>query len=263
MNADGFDARAFLALLPTGEDGRSRRVLALDIVDSTSSELVRRLRSGWPAGTVVAAGEQTAGRGRLGRRWCSPPGGNLHLSAAVNVPPPETDNLVAVPLAAGVAAARALAAAGVERIRLKWPNDLLVGDRKLGGILCEAPEPRARPLVVVVGIGVNLSDATLAPELTGAAINAAQVAGRAIPPEPVAAGFVSGLERRLADLPRDGRAALIRDWKSLAEPFGRRVRTAGVEGVTVDLDEEGRLLVRRDDGAVVALAGGIVEPAPG
>jgi len=259
MGPGGFDVEGFLALLEARHGGEARRVLALEAVDSTSSELARRLGDGWPVGTVIVAGEQTAGRGRLGRGWCSPPGGNLHLSVAVS--PAGADLLTMVPLAAGAAAAAVLAGAGIDELRLKWPNDLLARGRKLGGILCETADPLADRPVVVVGIGVNLSGSPLWADLAGAAISAAEVVGRAITPEPVAAGFVTGLERRLADLSRAGRDALISEWKDRAEPFGRRVRTVDVEGVTVDLDETGRLLVRRDDGAIVPVAGGIVETA--
>lgn len=254
----GFDAERFGALLPPGDRAARRLVVTFETVDSTSSELARRLRAGVPAGTVVAAGSQTAGRGRVGRQWCSPPGGNLYLSLAVAVPPPQADNLTAVPLAAGVAAADALVSAGLAEVRLKWPNDLLVEGRKLGGILCEAPDPRARPLLVVVGIGLNLSAAPLEPALAEGAATLPEVFGCALPAEPVAAAFVSGLERRLATLAGPGRAALAMDWKARAEPFGRRVRVGTVEGVTLDLDEAGRLLVRIDDGTIATIGGGIV-----
>jgi BirA family biotin operon repressor/biotin-[acetyl-CoA-carboxylase] ligase len=259
MGPGAFDPDRFRELLAGPAGGPARPVLVFDTLDSTSSELRRRLDEGAPVGTAVVAGSQTAGRGRVGRGWCSPPGGNLYLSVAVAVPPPETDNLTALPLAAGVAAVDALVAAGLEGVRLKWPNDLMADGRKLGGLLCEASDPRGRFLRVLVGIGVNLSAAPLDGDLGASAITAPRAFGRAPRAEPVAAAFISGLERRLADLASGGRAGLVAGWRSRAEPFGRRVRAGGVEGVTVDLDAEGRLLVRRDDGAIIPVAGGIVE----
>ncbi len=263
MGGSAFDTGLFLERLAEHGAEATRTCVALESVDSTSAELARRLGHGAPVGTVVVAGSQTHGRGRSGRDWCSPPGGNLYLSVAVAVPPPEAGNLTAVPLAAGLAAVDALAATGLTDIRLKWPNDLLVGGRKLGGILCEAHDPRSRPLVVIVGIGVNLSDAPLHADLAGVAISAPEVLGRAARAEPAAAAFVAGLERLLDDLPGRGRAGLVERWKARAEPFGRRVVADGVAGTTVDLDRQGRLLVRGNDGRTVAIAGGIVEGAEG
>ncbi|HUT78637.1 MAG TPA: biotin--[acetyl-CoA-carboxylase] ligase, partial [Polyangia bacterium] len=223
MGRSAFDPDLFRELLAGPAGDEARPVLAFETVDSTSTELARRLRGGAPAGTVVVAGSQTAGRGRIGRPWCSPPGGNLYLPVAVTVPPPEADHLTAVPLAAGVAAADALVAAGLAEISLKWPNDLLAEGRKIGGVLCESTDPRARPLLVAVGIGANLSPAPLDPVLARGAATVPEVIGSALPAEPVAAAFVSGLERRLAGLVGHGRAGLVADWKVRAEPFGRRV----------------------------------------
>jgi BirA family biotin operon repressor/biotin-[acetyl-CoA-carboxylase] ligase len=259
MAPAGFDAERLRGLLPPGTDGVARPVVFLETVDSTSSEVARRLRSGADAGIVVVAAAQTAGRGRIGHAWSSPPGGNLYLSTAVTVPPPEGEHLTRVPLIAGVAAAEALLAAGLAAVRLKWPNDLMARGRKLGGLLCETADPRARPLRIVVGLGVNLSDAPLPDALHDIAITAPELAGGDLRPEPVAAAFVAGLERRLAGLERGGGATLAADWKALAEPFGRRVRVGGIEGESRDLDAAGRLLVRRDDGQVVAIACGVVE----
>jgi len=109
-----------------------RDVVVLAEIDSTSDELKRRLRAGAAGpGTLVIAETQTAGRGRLGRAWWSPPAGHLYASLAVAVPGPPDERVPLVPLAAGAAAADALAALDVRGVLLKWPNDLLRGGRKV------------------------------------------------------------------------------------------------------------------------------------
>src|SRR5262245_5319408 len=136
---------------------RFRDVHWFEIVDSTNRYLLQRAAQGVAAGEVAVADEQTAGRGRLGRSWVAPSGSALLVSVLLRPAlPPERVHLV--PLAAGLAALDALQALDVperhdasEPARLKWPNDVVVGDRKLAGILAEADGGGA----VVVGMGCN------------------------------------------------------------------------------------------------------------
>jgi BirA family biotin operon repressor/biotin-[acetyl-CoA-carboxylase] ligase len=253
-----FSAERFLTALGSGGHAADREVHALDAVDSTSSELVRRITAGAAVGTVVIAELQEQGRGRSGRSWFSPRGGGLYISLAVAVDPGPDSALTAVPLAAGVAAVDAVAQAGLEPPLLKWPNDLLVNDRKVGGILCEVADPRARPGIVVVGLGLNLGPMAFPDEL-GFAASLAE-AGSALAREPLAAAWVGRLEGWIGRIDEpQGRSPLIEAWRRRAEPFGRQVRVGDMEGETVDLDSSGRLLIRRADRMVVAVAGGIVE----
>jgi BirA family biotin operon repressor/biotin-[acetyl-CoA-carboxylase] ligase len=186
------------------------RIVRVGSVASTQ-ELARSL----PIGSVVVAEHQTAGRGRLDRRWETPPGTALLASFVLPRHP-------LLSLAAGVAAAEACGGG----VGLKWPNDLMVGDRKAGGILIEALDDRA-----IAGIGINL---TWAPP--GAAM----------------------VERRRDDLLDDLRAGLarwsaaepsevLRRWRELSVTLGRlvRVELAGrtLEGVAEDIDASGALIV--------------------
>jgi BirA family transcriptional regulator, biotin operon repressor / biotin---[acetyl-CoA-carboxylase] ligase len=127
-------------------------VEVLPQVDSTSTELMRRARAGRTEPILLVAEHQTAGRGRLGRSWQSAPGDSLTFSLGLLLAPQDWSGLS---LAVGVAVADALH----PDIRLKWPNDLWVADRKLGGILIEtaAPGDPAQPRFTVVGIGLNLA----------------------------------------------------------------------------------------------------------
>jgi BirA family transcriptional regulator, biotin operon repressor / biotin---[acetyl-CoA-carboxylase] ligase len=238
--------------------GRAKReIAAFAEIDSTSTELKRRLVAGAAVeGALVVASAQTAGRGRLGRAWASPPSGNLYASLAVCVDGPAEERVPLVPFAAGVAAVDALAAHTASGVRLKWPNDLLLGGRKLGGILCEMPALRGERCALVVGLGVNTGRCDFPPELAGTAV----CLGGA-DPLPVLAQWVARLEAWVERLSRGEIAPLIEAWRERAEPFGRRVRVGDHEGTTVGLDAGGRLLLETSSGEVVSVAGGIVEDA--
>jgi len=237
------------------------RAFIHDEIDSTSSELSRLLDDGAPAGTVVVAGRQTRGRGRRGRSWHSPEGGNLYLSVAVDLGESGVSGLAALPLAAGVAAWEAVAPLLGDRPALKWPNDLLAGGRKLAGILCELPEPSRRPSLAIVGLGVNVVlqefPGELADTATSLALESAALEGDIAPS--LTARFVEGLEALVARI-RDGAGAeIVEEWKERAEPFGRRVRVDDIVGTTVDLAADGRLIIERDDGERILVTAGVVE----
>lgn len=233
-----------------------------ELVDSTSSDLGRRLENGAPLETVVAANDQSGGRGRSGRKWYSQPGGNLYVSAAIDVGVAPEKKLPFVPLLAGIAAVDSIAECGPLRPKLKWPNDLLVEGKKLAGILCELPHPKRWPGTVIVGFGVNISVGGFPEEIADTATSmstcVASKGGQEVHPAKIAALFVDRLRqwvvRGLAS-----RGGVIDEWKQRAEPFGRRVRVQNLEGRTVDLTEEGHLLLELEDGSLARVSGGIVE----
>ena len=178
----------------------------LDSVSSTQ-DVARDM----PIGSIVVANHQTAGRGRLERRWEAPPGTALLVSFVL-----EPNALLS--LAAGVAAAEACG----PQVRLKWPNDLLIGDRKLGGILVEATAHKA-----VCGIGINL---TSAPE------------GAATLDEPRDEVLERLTEKIVVWTGAPAEAVLAR-WRELSATLGRRVRIDGTEGIASDLGPHGELIV--------------------
>jgi BirA family biotin operon repressor/biotin-[acetyl-CoA-carboxylase] ligase len=164
-----------------------------------------------------------------------------------------------VPLAAGIAAVDTVREAGVPRAELKWPNDILAGGRKLGGILCEVPDMSRRPIHVVVGLGLNTGPAEFPEELEQTAASFANFSDIEPNLEITAASWVARFEKQMVRLNDGDLKEIIAAWRRRAEPFGRRVRTDNITGTTVDLDGEGQLLIRLDNGDIKAISGGIVE----
>jgi len=214
--------------------------LHLRTIDSTNERARALAVTGAPHGTLITASEQSAGRGRQGRRWSAPAGQALLMSLLLRDPPR------LLPLAAAVAVA-ALAGDGA---RIKWPNDVQVDGRKVAGILVEG-RPQERWAVLGIGLNVAVRLEELPPELLDTA-GTLGLTARDV--EPV-------LERLLAELTswlaRD-EAAILDAWRARDALLGREVRWNGKSGRAAGVDRDGRLLVDLDDGARAALDGGEV-----
>ena len=230
-------------------------------IPSTNDRARELADAGAVHGEVVVAECQTAGRGRRGRSWSSPAGKNLYLSAILrpSLPPQRAPELT---LVASVAACEACRKAGVEA-GIKWPNDVLVGGRKVAGILTELS---AEPDVVhwvVLGVGVNLNSGPgdFPEELRGVATSLSIERGQPVPRALFAAALLSELEEWL-DLHADQGFGPIRAaWRERSVTLGREVRAGGegeeVEGVAEDIDETGALLVRVRGGLVRIVSGDV------
>jgi BirA family biotin operon repressor/biotin-[acetyl-CoA-carboxylase] ligase len=164
--SERLDEQKILASLPAGASNRLRSFTVLSEVDSTNRYLLERKGAGEAGVHACVAEMQTAGRGRRGRAWLSPFGANLYLSVLRSFPAP-AESLQGLSLAVGVAVARAMQFFDVPGIALKWPNDILLDGKKLGGILLEISTPGAASCRVVAGIGVNID----MPENAGASID--------------------------------------------------------------------------------------------
>ena len=259
----GFDVEVFQETLESLDGGNVRNLVVHGEVDSTSSDLRRRIDNGAPPGTVVVAGRQTAGRGRSGREWFSAETGNLYLSICLSVSGDTQQSVPMVPmvpLAAGIAAHEAISRECRVDCRLKWPNDVLVSGKKLAGILTELVALRGTDALVIVGIGINTGIEAFPEAIRDIATSIPILKGTPANPAPIAARFVHGVASWLSRIAAGERTRLVDAWKACAEPFGRRVRVGSVEGVTRDLAPDGRLLLTGDNGEVVSVVGGIVEP---
>lgn len=224
---------------------------------STNDVVAGWIRDGATDGVGLFVDAQTGGRGRRGRTWVSPPGENLALSVAI-VGPKYRQAMLQLPLAAAVGAAEAVAALGVD-VGLKWPNDLLVDGRKLGGILCEAVMDGSRFVGAVVGIGINMNTpaARLPDELRATSASLIDLRGETDVHELAAAvrARIHAAARRLAG---GERADVLADWAARDATRGRRVRGDTVHGVAAGIDGDGMLLVRRDDGSTATVSAGEV-----
>jgi BirA family biotin operon repressor/biotin-[acetyl-CoA-carboxylase] ligase len=232
-------------------------LILLERVGSTQDEVHRLAEEGAPDGTAVVAGQQTAGRGSRGRQWQSPVGG-LWLSV-LRRPTAESAAPLVLSLSAGLAVAEALEAAGVPKVMLKWPNDLMIGTAKIGGILCEIRWHGERAAWAAIGVGINVANDPPETVPDAGAVNhylgQRQLAVSDLA-RPVAAALRRvALDRELspADLARFAR----RDWLR-----GRRIRDPIPGGVGSGIDPFGALLVTDTSGAIVSVSSGSVAVDP-
>ena len=239
-------------------------------VGSTNDEAAAWARAtpGAPAGAVVVADAQDKGRGRLGRRWHSPPGESLYLSVVLR-PPLPPHRVPPMTLAAGVAVAETLLAFDVTPA-LKWPNDVQLDGKKVAGILTEMSGDIDRVHHLVVGIGVNLNTRAFPDELAAIATSVALARGGGegggegarVSRAEFAALLCARLENWFNQFVTDGAAPVVAAWKQHARFFGRRVQvTAGrdrLEGIAEDLEDDGALRLRLDDGRATRVVAGEV-----
>ncbi|HEX7112780.1 MAG TPA: biotin--[acetyl-CoA-carboxylase] ligase [Mizugakiibacter sp.] len=252
------DAAAIRAALPAATRARLGALEAHWELDSTSSELLRRAAQGAPDLSFVLAETQSAGRGRRGRTWLSPPALNLYLSCLKRFEVGYAA-LSGLSLAVGVALMRALEDVGIADVGLKWPNDALADGHKLAGILVELGGEFLGPCHAVIGIGVNLR---LPPALRAQAgqpvTDLATLAGGA---PPARNGFVAHLVARLVEaldaFAADGFAAFADAYAHHDLLRGRALRISGAQGafdgIGEGIDARGALRVRRADGSVVGV----------
>jgi BirA family biotin operon repressor/biotin-[acetyl-CoA-carboxylase] ligase len=246
------DFAAAIAVAGDRAGSFSRRVLWYAEVGSTNDVAATLADRGEPEGTVIIADTQSAGRGRHGRSWASPPGAGLYMSIVIR-PAPHAVSLLTI--GAGVALADGIQAATGLHPDLKWPNDVYIGGRKLAGILAEAGTSKDGGPHVVLGCGINLMPAAYPPDVAARATSIESELGRPIDRGLLLVECLAALHLRYRELQSRASAAVIARWRDRAvSTFGRRVEwdVAGVtrHGVAEDIDETGALLVR--DGAAQA-----------
>ena len=247
----------------------ARRYHWLDQTDSTNRVAAELAREGAPHGTTVVAEGQTAGRGRLGRRFFSPPYANLYTSIVLR-PALDTARAPTTILAAAVAVAESVARFLTEDadVAIKWPNDVQIAGRKTSGILMEMTAEATRVGHLVLGIGVNLNVArdALPEEFRAVATSVAAERGERVDRAAFAACLYDTLEAVLDLHAQDGFDAVRPRFEARFRMRGRRVRildAAGapstvLEGVATGIDADGALLVARDDGTVERVVAGDV-----
>lgn len=225
------------------------RIHVLPVTDSTNAQLLAADATQDPQ--VLFSEFQTAGRGRRGRSWVSPFGANIYLSLAWSFAQ-WPRQLTTLPLAVGVASARALRRCGLDDVKLKWPNDLYVGSRKLGGILIEHRAEAGGPCRVVIGIGINVAMSRLqAGEVTqpwislneALATRGHQSASR----NALAADLLAELQAMIREFEQSGFEKFAAEWSALDLTLNHEVRVLEqnreLQGIARGVDEQGALRV--------------------
>lgn len=247
------------------------RVLYFPVASSTNDLAARLALQGTPDGTLVIAGQQTAGRGRGGHQWYSPPGAGLYVSAVLDAHQGASADWVhALTLATGVAMAEGLHAASGLPVVIKWPNDLVMapagtvrGARKLAGILAEAQTDGGALSHVIVGVGVNVGPAAWPPEISSHATSLEEELGRPVDASVVLGATLARMGTWVRRV-RAGHSAVVRTrWQQLAVgAAGATVEIAHAEGprrgVTCGIDGDGALLVRHGTGTERVVGGEVV-----
>jgi BirA family biotin operon repressor/biotin-[acetyl-CoA-carboxylase] ligase len=251
-------ARLREELIVPGGFWRDLRVVAE--TGSTNSDLLAGAREGLAEGSVLVAETQTAGRGRMGRRWVSPPGAALMFSALLRPAAVPVARRGWVPLLTGVAVARAVRAEAAVDAWLKWPNDIQVNGAKLAGILAEQAGD-----AIVVGVGINVS--TRQEELPLAEATSLALAGAATDRGRLLVRVLAELERCYLTWTGQGGDAdgcgLRAEYQRLCGTLGRQVRVSLPGGTTVtgaasDVDPAGQLVVASSGGLVSVSAGDVI-----
>lgn len=241
---------------------RFSQLVRLDVVDSTNRYAVEAARAGAPEGLVVVAEEQSDGRGRLGRTWVATRGEAMLVSILFR-PTLDVRDLHLIPTVVALAALDAIESTSRSSVALKWPNDLVAGDRKLGGILAEAVESAGGSRALVVGAGVNLSVSESFARLVadsadpGAApvTGVAELAGRSVDRDALLASLLEGVEVRYGALDKSADRTMA-EYRERCVTIGREVRaitaTGERRGRAVGIGEDGSLEVE-SDGSVLRI----------
>ncbi len=245
------------------------QALFFDSVDSTNTEALRLARDGAVEGAVIVADTQKQGRGRVGRKWVSPPRVNLYTSIILrpSMLPPHAHMLTFL---AAVAMAEVIEKVIKKRPTVKWPNDILVDGRKIAGILLEMDSEIDRVHFVVIGIGVNINlDIDLLPhELRIGATSVSIEAGSDYSRVEFATALYYALEKWYKIVSGlgfglDGFAPVVEAWRSYFSHEGKTLRVSSfndtIEGICVGIDSDGALLLRRPSGEVERIISGDVQ----
>jgi BirA family transcriptional regulator, biotin operon repressor / biotin---[acetyl-CoA-carboxylase] ligase len=239
------------------------RIARLEVLAETTSTNQRVLAAEHPLGELAAclAEYQSAGRGRRGRQWLSPPGAGICLSVGGCLPGAPSD-YAAMPTAAGVACAAALEALGVPGVGLKWPNDLLLEGAKLGGILIELRGESQGPVTLAVGLGLNvrLGEAGRAAIASAGGLPAADLSAVAVERNALAAGLLTAISACLARPPVSLSEAVLSAWRKRDVLLGRTVSIDAPGGARVGiargLDSSGALVLEGADGTLQRVTAG-------
>ncbi len=241
--------------------GGRRPDLALDVhwydaLPSTMDVVAAAGEQGAPAGYVAIADQQTAGRGRRGHTWASPPGAGLYFSYLAR----PSRHVELVTLAAGVGVREGLEASTGVSAQLKWPNDLLIGHRKLAGLLGEGAHLGTSDAFVVIGVGLNVYDAAYPPDVSARAVSLQSQQRREVSRIAVFCAVLEHLADALQTLEQGQAGAILRKWRdasptAVGTPVAWNREGAQARGVTAGIDDTGALLIQTEGSLERVIAG--------
>ena len=216
----------------------------------------RMAKEGMGEGTVIIAGEQTAGRGRLGRKWLSPPGGSLSLSIILR---PTLPQLPQLNMAACLATVQSTEKVSGLKPTIKWPNDVLLNGKKVSGILMENIFDGGELKATILGIGINAKfDALAFTEISAIATSLSTESGREISPEEILPSLLEEFEQIYQEL--QGGRKIYERWLARVETLGKLVRVKSgdtiEEGYAESINPNGSLILRRLDGSLITMVTG-------
>jgi len=252
----------FSSLLKSEIIGRSDKNELHDVIDSTNTRVATLAREGAPEGTIVFARQQTAGRGRLGRQWLSPPDSGLYMSVLLR-PEQAVGEIPVITLGIGVAASRAIFATTGLRVGLKWVNDLICDSRKIGGILAEMPSgDRARPaLIIGIGINTKFEPADIPEELKEKVYWLETAVGTAIDTNTLAAELCFQIEAVYDAMKKNQTEKILDEWRAFSVTLGQEIvcstQSREVRGTAIDISSSGALILQTSTGKEELLGGEI------
>jgi BirA family biotin operon repressor/biotin-[acetyl-CoA-carboxylase] ligase len=263
--SDQIDLAKIEALLSTAWLGRQNNEI-WETIDSTNNRALELACNSAPHGTIVIAREQTAGRGRSDRQWFSPVGSGLYISFLVR-PKIELANLPVITLVTGVAAAQAIQKSLNIRVGLKWVNDLLIGGRKIGGILCEYQNAitKIEPTkALIIGMGLNLHKPKIdlpkdLEKKIGFLESHLSADQHTIDPNNLIVSITNELEKSLEEIHAGNLQSLLDQWRAysitLGEQIVAEVGDKQITGQALDITDSGELIVKTISGNTILSAG--------
>ncbi|MGN0551701.1 MAG: biotin--[acetyl-CoA-carboxylase] ligase [Acutalibacteraceae bacterium] len=236
-------------------------IIALQQVDSTNEEIKRRAKQGAPHGLVCTAEEQTIGKGRLGRTWVSPPGEGIWVSVLLRLPvsPAEVSGIT---LAAGLAVCKAVTNVTGLSAKIKWPNDVLIDNKKVCGILTEMAAELDAVDYLVCGIGINANNKSFPDDIAHKATSIYLQLGKEINRSELLRELLYLLELYTDEFAADAAAEFLEEYKSLCVTLGRQVTVTrggkAVQGTAADVTKSGALIVTGENGERLEITSGEV-----
>jgi BirA family biotin operon repressor/biotin-[acetyl-CoA-carboxylase] ligase len=248
--ASEFSSAAFLDLARANSLRFGQPLTVHAQTASTNDDALSALKTGAPVGALFVAETQTSGRGRQGRHWFSVPGESLTFSLILR-PRVAPEQLSAVTLVVGLAAHDALSKVGAHDLKIKWPNDIVHGRKKLLGILVEKPSSTDKyDTALVVGVGVNVGSRAIPPELASQATALDQLLTALPSREHLLSALLQQIERRLGQFEQQSFAALLPEIRAHDALFGERVEIEARQGTARGIGDGGELLL--DGGGKIA-----------